>query len=45
MYTDVSQTQQPSNRDKHHMTGVPTYATVSKPSKSKIDGDKYNQGI
>ena len=41
MYTEVSQTQQPPNGDKHHTTGVPTYATVSKPSKRKADGNKH----
>lgn len=36
MYNEI---QQSSNGDKHHMTGIPTYATVS------IDGNKHNQGM
>ena len=45
MYTEVTQTQQSSNRDKHNMTGAPTYATVSKASKRRTDGNKHNQGM
>ena len=52
MYTEVSQdlVQQFSNGalDKHQQfqeTGVPTYATVSKPSKRRTDGNKHNQGM
>ena len=43
MYTGITQTQQSSNGDKH-MTEVPTYAAVSKPSKRQRDGNKHNQG-
>ena len=44
MYTGITQTRQSSNGDKH-MTEVPTYATVSKPSKRQTDGNKHNQGM
>ena len=45
MYTEVTQTQQSSNGDKHHIKGAPTYATVSKASKRRTDGNKHNQGM